>query len=739
MNSTILGDLTIGDGLGGANAEVVQLGADNQIADSDLVHVSSSGLLDLNGHAEQAGATDGAGQIDLGVGGDFRPGNGTGTWTLTGDNTYTGTTTVSAGTLVVNGSQQQTPVIVNGSAALGGSGSIGNLFVFGNLAPGNSPGILTCSNFACSSSASDYFVELTGPTPGTGYDQLNVRGTNALASATLHVTAAFTTPVAVGQKFIIINNDSSDAITGTFSGLAEGATTSTGGYKFTISYVGGTGNDVVLTLTNVPSTTVTSTITSGNGNHFIDPNECNNLSLVISNQSGSVMSGITATLSTTTPGALITQPYSACPNLAINGKGTNSTPFQISTLSTLVCGTDIQLQLSVDSSAGSFVMNSVLKTGSGLPSASPARYDISVATNLLDPGTIESTNTVSGFVGPLTKVGVSLWMTHTIDSDLSISLISPDGVLVDLSSGNGGSGDDYGTSCSPDSARTTFDDSAATSITVGSPPFVGTFKPEGSLASLLGGTINGKWRLRVTDAFAGGTGALRCWSLFFYPMACATGSGTCDSCLPTITGSITQFDLGQHNQISRNSVVASCGSPKNFPGSTGGIFPYDVYEFTNTSASDACVTVLLTASCDVQVVVYLNAFNPLDITTNYLGDSGASTASGSQSCSVIVPAGAKFLVTVNGITTLAGCGSYTLQLSGLPCPPPTLNIQAVPADKTRLFWSTSAGGYLLESESNLVANAFVTVTNEPIVSGGSYSVTNSAVSPTNRFYRLRKP
>jgi hypothetical protein len=36
-------------------------------------------------------------------------------------------------------------------------------------------------------------------------------------------------------------------------------------------------------------------------------------------------------------------------------------------------------------------------------------------------------------------------------------------------------------------------------------------------------------------------------------------------------------------------------------------------------------------------------------------------------------------------------------------------------------------------------NAWSTITNEPIVSGGNYNVTNTSVLPTNRFYRLHKP
>jgi hypothetical protein len=51
----------------------------------------------------------------------------------------------------------------------------------------------------------------------------------------------------VGTSFTLINNDGTDAVVGTFKGLPEGATLTSGGMTFQISYVGGTGNDVVLT------------------------------------------------------------------------------------------------------------------------------------------------------------------------------------------------------------------------------------------------------------------------------------------------------------------------------------------------------------------------------------------------------------------------------------------------------------------------------------------------------------
>ena len=59
---------------------------------------------------------------------------------------------------------------------------------------------------------------------------------------------------AVGQSYTIIDNDSNDAVTGTFNNLAEGATFTVDGYVFKISYVGGTGNDVVVTVQSVPTT-----------------------------------------------------------------------------------------------------------------------------------------------------------------------------------------------------------------------------------------------------------------------------------------------------------------------------------------------------------------------------------------------------------------------------------------------------------------------------------------------------
>jgi hypothetical protein len=156
---------------------------------------------------------------------------------------------VTAGALQVDGVQPQSPVHVNSGARLQGSGIVGHINFNGSsgvVAPGANPGLLTCSNFNGGAIGSGTLqVELSGTTPGSGYDQLNVRGSVTLSN--INLNASLNYPSAASDQFVIINNDGADAIMGTFNGLAQDAKLYLGGELFQISYTGGTGNDVVLT------------------------------------------------------------------------------------------------------------------------------------------------------------------------------------------------------------------------------------------------------------------------------------------------------------------------------------------------------------------------------------------------------------------------------------------------------------------------------------------------------------
>ena len=159
------GDLQVGDDVGGTNADIVRLGASDQIGGTADVQVKSSGLFDLNGFSETidqlqlagGNVTTGAGTLTLGasglvggglpgtstvsgnlsLGGASLPFNitsggeevdisagisnggitktGAGTLTLSGSapNTYTGVTNFNGGTLILNKSNNVTAVAGN--------------------------------------------------------------------------------------------------------------------------------------------------------------------------------------------------------------------------------------------------------------------------------------------------------------------------------------------------------------------------------------------------------------------------------------------------------------------------------------------------------------------------------------------------------------------------------------------------------------------------------------------------
>jgi uncharacterized repeat protein (TIGR01451 family) len=266
---------------------------------------------------------------------------------------------------------------------------------------------------------------------------------------------------------------------------------------------------------------------TGNASGGVDPNECNEIFVSLSNAGLNPANNILARLSTTTPGVTVVQAESAYPNLAPRGQANNLVPFQIYTAPNFACGAPINLVLDVTSSRGTNQF--AFRVNTGLI-GSAVRYHNNTPMPLPDLSTNTSTMSVSGFPGVLAKVTVSLHITHTFVGDLRIYLESPDGTRVALSRENGGLGNSYGASCTPTGARTTFDDFANLNITQGSSPFVGTFAPEEPLIAFSGktaATVNGTWRLRIEDRWQFDSGTLQCWTLSLFPILCTEGLGPC--------------------------------------------------------------------------------------------------------------------------------------------------------------------------------------------------------------------
>ena len=188
-----------------------------------------------------------------GIGGSLSQA-GSGTLTLTGANTYSNGTNLSSGTLLVNntaGSGTGTGVVfVTGSGTLGGTGTISNLVSVGagaNIAPGdggNNTGILKAGALTLAFT-SNFRVDINGTTAGTGYDRIQVNtGGVIILGGNLVVTVG--TTLSLGQTFTILDKVPGGAIIGTF---AQGSTvTGSDGTVFSVSYTGGNGNDIVLTV-----------------------------------------------------------------------------------------------------------------------------------------------------------------------------------------------------------------------------------------------------------------------------------------------------------------------------------------------------------------------------------------------------------------------------------------------------------------------------------------------------------
>ncbi|MFN7941137.1 MAG: IPTL-CTERM sorting domain-containing protein [Thermoanaerobaculia bacterium] len=144
------------------------------------------------------------------------------------------------------------------------------------------------------------------------------------------------------------------------------------------------------------------------------------------------------------------------------------------------------------------------------------------------------------------------------------------------------------------------------------------------------------------------------------------GSGSPD--YPSVSGD-------QTGRLNRNGIGSSCATPK-----TCNIFtatdprPFDAYTIPNDSENDVCVSVSLEvldqAGCNLQSNLYLDAFDPANICTDYLGDPGLSSGSPPTPTNFtsVVPAGQSAVVVVHSVDIAAGTGcNYRLLVLGDIC------------------------------------------------------------------------
>jgi autotransporter-associated beta strand protein len=192
-----------------------------------------------------------------------------GTVTFAGQGTGMGVVGVNGGTFELTGSLQG-GVEVNDGLFVGHStspttGVVGGPGVFagGFVAPGGSgPGVLRVDG-GVEFVGGGFQVTLNGTVPGTNYDQLFVTGAVALTTNTpLSLSLGFDPVNGVDAFVILLNDTAADAIIGPGRFSVGGVPLSEGArftilapfaQEFAISYVGGDGNDVVLTAVPEPA------------------------------------------------------------------------------------------------------------------------------------------------------------------------------------------------------------------------------------------------------------------------------------------------------------------------------------------------------------------------------------------------------------------------------------------------------------------------------------------------------
>jgi autotransporter-associated beta strand protein len=187
---------------------------------------------------------------------------GTGTFTLSGSNSYAGGTTISAGKLNVTGSITGTGAVDVNTASgvtLGGSGTIAGAVTVNNgnhLAPG---AITTASNFGSAgtltlSSASGLTLtnanlDFDLSTTAGGTNDKIALGTNALSFSTLNFNFSGTT-LDTSTAYTLISTTGSLSA-GSVAGITSNFTNVTGG-SYTASYNFAAGTGLQVTFTAIP-------------------------------------------------------------------------------------------------------------------------------------------------------------------------------------------------------------------------------------------------------------------------------------------------------------------------------------------------------------------------------------------------------------------------------------------------------------------------------------------------------
>jgi hypothetical protein len=207
------------------------------VSDGAIINNQMSGVFDIQidsgifAGAGAPGALNNAGTFKKSAGAGTSPigvafANASLVQVLSGTLSFQSTYTQSAGSTVLNGGALSVAgpnsIDIEGGT-LSGSGTIaGKVVNNATVKPGASPGMISITGNYVQGPSGVLNMEIVGPTPGTGYSQLNISGTATL-NGTLNIALGFT-PF-FGETFVILTYASETGSFAAMNGLNQGGIT----------------------------------------------------------------------------------------------------------------------------------------------------------------------------------------------------------------------------------------------------------------------------------------------------------------------------------------------------------------------------------------------------------------------------------------------------------------------------------------------------------------------------------
>ncbi|HRJ79177.1 MAG TPA: hypothetical protein PLF37_11775, partial [Planctomycetota bacterium] len=282
-----------------------------------------------------------------------------------------------------------------------------------------------------------------------------------------------------------------------------------------------------------------------------------------------------------------------------------------------------------------------------------------------DNTSVSDSMVISGVAGNISTLTLELRINHTWDADLNIYLIPPGttwagpytGVppanVVEICTGNGGSGDNFGTGTTPPFVYTRF--SSATdplnpgtiAITAGTASFTaGVYTPEGTAAfgALYGTNPNGTWTLALADTASGDAGLVLEWRLIVsdtagdpeinvqQPAGTNRTSGSIVSLGSTVAGiaqnlTFTVQNIGATQNLNVTSISGAATGVANCTVTTGALTPASPIAPAGSSTFGVTVTPTAAGPFECTVTISNNDANEgtYTILIQGVGESVTST------------------------------------------------------------------------------------------------------------------